>query len=91
MSGKLTITWNPAGFAEALQAVSDDVRAAAEEIADRATGYAEKGSGFHVELENVAKYKDSQYGVTRPVAYVVSNDDETAAEEAEHKILGKAL
>ena len=46
-----------------------------------------------MEMENEARYSDSAHGVTRPVAYVVANDDETAKEEAENKILsiGMAL
>ena len=91
MSGKLTIKWNPQGFSECLQEMEGEVRAAAEEVASRASSYCEKGSGFHVEMSNEAKYQDSVYGVTRPVAYVVPDDDESAAEEAENKILGKAL
>ena len=47
--------------------------------------------GFHVEMSQEAKYQDSAYGVTRPVAYVVPDDDESAAEEAENKILSKAV
>lgn len=91
MSSKLTIKWNPQGFAECLQGVSGDVQAAAEVIANRATSYVTKGSGFHVEMSNEAKFQDSSYGVTRPVAYVVPDDDESAAEEAEDKILSKAV
>lgn len=88
---KLKIKWNPAGFAESLQGVSGEVQAAAETIAARASSYLEKGSGFHVEMANEPKYQDSAYGVTRPVAYVVPDDDESAAEEAEDKILSKAV
>ena len=81
----------PGGFAECLAGLSGEVQAAAETIAARATSYATKGSGFHVEMTNEAKFRDASYGVTRPVAYVVANDDETSAEEAENKILGKAV
>ena len=91
MSAKIDIKFNPAGFAECLQGLSGEVQAAAETIAARATGYCQKGSGFHVEMSNESKYLDNAYGVTRPVAYVVSNDDESAAEEAENKILSLAL
>lgn len=88
---ELKIKFNPQGFAECLQGLSSDVQAAAEVIAAKASSYVRKGSGFHVEMENVAKYQDSAYGVTRPVAYVVADDDESAAEEAEDKILSKAV
>jgi len=92
MSGnKLTIKWNPAGFAECLQGTAGELQSAAETIASRASSYLENGSGFHVEMGNEAKYQDSAYGVTRPVAYVVPDDEESAKEEAEDKILSKAV
>ncbi len=91
MSGKLTIKWNPQGFSECLQETAEGVQAAAEVIAARATSFCEKGGGFHVEMSNEAKYQDAAYGVTRPVAYVVPDDEESEMEEAENKILGKAL
>ena len=92
MSGnKLTIKWDPAGFAECLQSVAGDVQSAAESIASRASSYVKNGSGFHVEMGNEPKYQDSANGVSRPVAYVVPDDDESAKEEAEDKILSKAV
>ena len=91
MSGKLTIKWNQKGFAESLQSTSGELQAAAKGIAARASSYCTKGGGFHVEMGNEARYLDNSYGVSRPVAYVVPDDDESAAEEAEDKILSKAL
>ena len=88
---KLDIKFNPQGFAECLQGLSGEVQAAAETIAARASALVTKGSGFHVEMGQEAKYNDSSFGVTRPVAYVVADDDESAAEEAEGKILSEAL
>lgn len=88
---KLNIKFHPEGFSECLQNMSGEVQAAAEKIADRATEYTTEGSGFHVEMENEPRYKDAGFGVTRPVAYVVANDDASAAEEAENKILSLAL
>ena len=88
---KLTIKWNPAGFAECLQGTSGELQRAAESIASRASSYLENGSGFHMEMGSEAKYQDSAYGVTRPVAYVVPDDEESAKEEAEDKILSKAV
>ena len=85
------IKWNPQGFAECLQSLSGEVQAAAEQIATRADSYLENGSGFHVEMANEARFNDSSHGVTRPVAYVVTNDEETDKEEAEYKVLSKAL
>ena len=91
MSTQIKIKWNPAGFAEALQGLSGQVQGEAEKIAARASSYLTKGSGFHVEMTQMARYQDSSYGVSRPVAYVVSNDEESAKEEAENKILSKAV
>lgn len=88
---ELKIKFNPQGFAECLQGKEDDVRTAAEAIANRASSYLTKGSGFHVEMAYEAKYQDAAYGVTRPVAYVVADDEESSAEEAEDKILSKAV
>ena len=88
---KLTIKWNPAGFAECLQGTAGELQRAAESIASRASSYLENGSGFHVEMGSEAKYQDSAYGVTRPVAYVVPDDEESAKKEAEDKILSKAV
>ena len=88
---KLSIKWNPAGFAECLQGTAGELQSAAETIASRASSYLENGSGFHVEMGSEAKYQDSAYGVTRPVAYVVPDDEESAKEEAEDKILSKAV
>ena len=88
---KLSLKWNPAGFAECLQGTAGELQSAAESIASRASSYLENGSGFHVEMGSEAKYQDSAYGVTRPVAYVVPDDEESAKEEAEDKILSKAV
>ena len=88
---RIEIDFKPEGFAECLQGLSGQVQSAAEEIAARAGSYLQKGSGFHVEMTQMARYQDAAYGVTRPVAYVVSNDDDTAKEEAENKILSKAV
>lgn len=92
MSTQIRIKWNPAGFSEALQGLSGTVQSEAEAVASRATAMLNgSGSGFHVEMTQMARYHDSAYGVTRPVAYVCSNDEETAKEEAENKILSKAV
>ena len=88
---EIDITFKPQGFAECLEGMSGQVSSVAEGIAGRASSMITKGSGFHVEMTNMPRYQDAAYGVSRPVAYVVSNDDETAAEEAEYKILSKAV
>ena len=91
MSGKLTIKWNPQGFAECLQGTAGELQNAAQGIASKASAYLEGEGGFHVEMGQEAKYQDSAYGVTRPVAYVVPDDEESAKEEAEDKILSRAV
>ena len=91
MSG-IKITFNPAGFAECLQGLAGTVESEAQAIASRAGSMLRgKGSGFHVEMSNEPRYQDSAHGVSRPIARVVSNDDATAEEEAEYKILSKAV
>jgi hypothetical protein len=92
MSGLEKIEFKPEGFAECLQGLSGQVQSVADGIASRASGFiTQGGGGFHVEMTTMPRYQDSSYGVSRPVAYVVSNDEETAKEEAEHKILSKAV
>ena len=91
MATQITIKFNPAGFSECLNQGAGFVESEAQKIAQRANGYATRGSGFHVEMADEPKFQDSSYGVTRPVARVVANDEETSAEEAENKILSKAV
>lgn len=91
MATKLNIKFIPEGFAECLSGLSGQVEAEAQTIASRATGYTTKGSGFHVEMSNEPRFQDSVYKVTRPIGRVVANDDETSKEEAENKILSKAV
>lgn len=85
------IKFNPAGFAECLQGLSGQVQGEAERIANRASEFLSKGGGFHVEMSNEPRFQDSAFGVTRPVARVVANDEESSREEAELKILSKAV
>lgn len=92
MSGLIDIKFDPKGFAACLQGLSGTVQSEAQKIASRASSYLTKGgSGFHVEMSGEAKFQDSAYGVSRPVARVVANDSKSAAEEAEKKILSKAV
>lgn len=91
MSTQIRIEFKPQGFAECLQSMNGMVQAEAEKIAARAASYLTHGGGFHVEMTDAPRYQDSSYGVTRPVAYVMANDAETSAEEAENKILSKAV
>ena len=91
MATQIKITFNPKGFAECLSGMSGQVEAEAQTIASRASSYTTKGSGFHVEMSNEPRFQDSAYGVTRPIGRVVANDAETSKEEAENKILSKAV
>lgn len=91
MATKIEIKFNPAGFAECLQGFSSTVNDEAEKIAGRATSYLTRGGGFHVEMSNEPRFQDSSYGVTRPIGRVVANDEESSKEEAENKILSKAV
>lgn len=90
MSEIINIEFHPEAFAECLQGMSGQVQAAAETIAARASSMLAQG-GFHVEMANEARYLDSSYGTSRPVAYVVADDDASSAQEAEEKILSKAV
>lgn len=92
MSSRIELKFKPEGFAECLQGMSGQVQSVADGIAARASSYISGGgTGFHVEMSNEARYQDAAYGVSRPVARVVANDAETSAEEAENKILSKAV
>lgn len=91
MAKQIDIVFNPAGFAECLEGLSGDVQAAAEKIAAKATSMITKGTGFHVEMSNEPRFQDASYGVARPIGRVVANDEESSKEEAENKILSKAV
>ena len=91
MATQITMKFFPEGFAECLSGLSGQVEAEAQAIASRASGYVTKGSGFHVEMPNEPRFQDSAYGVTRPIGRVIANDDDTSKEEAENKILSKAV
>ena len=87
---EVRITFKPEGFAQCLEGLRGEVQSAAEAIAARAESYLEGPGSFQVEMTSMARYQDSKYGVTRPVAYVMA-DEEAAREEAEEKILSKAV
>ena len=91
MAVQITMQFKPEGFAECLAGMAGVVESEASRIATRANGYVTKGSGFHVEMSNEPRFQDSSYGVSRPIGRVVANDDETSKEEAENKILSKAV
>ena len=91
MAKQIDIVFNPAGIAECLGGLSGDVQAATDKIAATATSMITKGTGFHTEMSNEPRFQDSSYGVSRPIGRVVANDDESSKEEAENKILSKAV
>ena len=91
MSQLVSIKFMPDGFAQCLNGLSGQVETEANRIADRASGFITQGGGFHVEMSNEPRFKDSAYGVSRPVARVVANDSASSREEAENKILSKAV
>ncbi|MBR4681593.1 MAG: hypothetical protein IKP03_10925 [Fibrobacter sp.] len=92
MKGQLQkIDYKPEGFAECLSGLTGMVQAEAEKIANKASSMLTNGSGFHVEMTTMPRYRDSSYSVSRPVAHVVANDAESSKEEAEYKILSKAV
>jgi len=84
------IEFKPEGFAQILSGLSGQVQAEAERIAARATAMLDGHGGFTVTMSNEPRFQDATYNVTRPVAYV-SADDEASKEEAEHKILSRAV
>lgn len=88
---RMQIKFLPEGFAKCLSGMSGTVESQAQSIASTATSMLHSGSGFHVEMSNEARYQDSAYDVTRPVARVVANDEASSREEAENKILSKAV
>lgn len=90
MSTRIEIEFKPQGFAEALEGLRGNVQAAAETIAARATAQLTGPGSFTVEMTTRPRYQDASYGVSRPVAYVYA-DAEASKEEAENKILSKAV
>lgn len=90
MSSKMRITFNPAGFAECLQGATELVREQAERIAAEAGGMLTGGGSFVVEVTNEPRFLDSSYGASRPVGHVMA-DEVASKEEAENKILSKAV
>lgn len=92
MSNDIEIKFNPAGFAECLKGLSKEVEAEATKIANKASGFLPPGcGGFHVEISDEPRFEDSSYGVSRPVARVVANDNASSIAEAKDKILSKAV
>lgn len=83
----------PKGLTEAINssALEGILRREAEKIAAEAGAMLEKGQGFAVQIRQERRGKDAIYGAYRPVAYVLATDAETAKEEAENKVLSKAV
>ncbi len=90
---RIEFTKPPGGLTEVINSgsVQSVVKSAAETIAAKASAMVSRGGGFHVEMGTKAFAQDSAHGASRPFATVISNDEETAAAEAEDKILSKAV
>lgn len=95
MGKKITIKFTkaPGGLTEVINSggIQSVVKSSAETIAAKASSMVSAGSGFHVEMGTRAFAQDAAHGASRPFARIISNDDETAAAEAEEKILSKAV
>lgn len=88
MSREIRITFYPKNFQQVLFDMRDVVDNAAMGIAARANALLQGGgSGFAVDTSSGQRFGDPAYGTARPVDYVVAQDDETSAEEADRKIL----
>lgn len=92
MATKIEIKFNPAGFAECLNSLSDQVKSTAERLADQAKAESGGRGSYTVEMHNEPRYKDSQYGVSRPIAIArVYADEAGSIDEAENKSMSKAV
>lgn len=88
MATQIDIKFNPAGFAECLAGMDDQVKAVAEQIVSQTTG---PGS-YSIEVVHEPRFHDAQYGVARPVAVArITGDAEASASEAEDKTMSKAV
>ena len=89
----LTFVKPPGGLTEVINSdgVKGLVKSSAEAIASRASAASNVGGNFRVEMQSVKFARDAAFGASRPAAFVVANDDETNADEAENKILSKAV
>ena len=92
MSTRITIKFNPAGFAECLNSLSGEVKSVAERLAEQAKVESGGRGTYTVKIHNEPRYKDSQYGVSRPIAIArVYADEAGSIDEAENKSMSKAV
>lgn len=94
MSAKVNLTFNSAGFREILlgDGVHDLIEKTADNIADRANSnlQSSKSEGFQADVWQGAMMSRYGYG-GRWIGSVSSMDREAAAEEAEDKVLSRAV
>lgn len=91
-STQIKLTFNPAGFAECLAGMSDLVEATAVRLAEQARAELNGPGSYTVEMTTKPRFHDSEYGVSRPVAYArVVADAAASADEAENKSMSKAV
>lgn len=90
MATQIKITkWCPEGFAECLNGMDDMVRAVAESEAAKMGG---SPGEITVDVTHEPRFRDSQYGVSRPIAVArIKGDAAASADEAENKTMSKAV
>lgn len=82
--------WFPEGFAECLAGMDDTVRSVAEQ--EVAKKLAETPGNYTVEVVHEPRFRDSTYGVSRPVAVArIIGDAVASASEAENKTMSRAV
>lgn len=85
----ITIKFDNGAFAECLSGMGEMCEAEARRLASQYEG---PGTVTVVVTEQKARFQDSAYGVSRPVAVArVVADAEASADEAENKSLSKAV
>lgn len=92
MATQIKIEFKPAGFAECLEGLGDQVQAACEKLAMQAGGL----EHYTIEVSNEPRYHDAAYGVSRPIARAlpvgrITADQYASADEAENKTMSKAV
>ena len=90
---QITITdWFPAGFAECLKGMGGMVLSECEKLAAQAGDL----EHFEITVKNEPRFKDEQFGVSRPIARAIpvgriTADAYASADEAENKTMSKAV
>ena len=92
MAVQITINFKPEGFAECLQGMGGMVQSECEKLAAQAGG----AEHFEISVKNEPRFKDAQFGVSRPIARAIpvgriTADTYASADEAENKTMSKAV